>query len=130
MRAAELMIGDWVCVDGVEVSHDGNRHILIPLHRRVAGIEEGTIKLEDGYVIMSCMCMPLLLTDVILRNNGFEMHKIFSDYRISPDWVWTDGKLRSIVREEDDEVYIECIYVHQFQHALKLFGIKKEIEIC
>ena len=71
---------------------------------------------------------PIPLTPEILEKSGFE-DTICDAFWISTscNLLWKDGKLQNFCREEDDEVYIPCEYVHELQHALRLCKVDKEI---
>lgn len=61
MKVTELMIGDWVHVDGVQVDDDGKNPVYQLLARRVEGLRKGVVEI-DHYEFPPCLCMPILLT--------------------------------------------------------------------
>lgn len=133
MKANELMIGDWVFYSKK----------AFPYKIKLLG--ENLCKL-DG--IDNCVEIdkihPVLLTEEVLKKNVFDQRfhtsceQQYISYSLSNNKGhrivivdFKDGKLNSI------EVYGFLIdieshsisSVHQFQHALRLCGIEKEIEL-
>lgn len=121
MKAEDLMIGDWVNIQG-----------------------------ENCYVTLATLytlqftgkpnnIRPIPLTTEILEKNGFtstedqynhKKHFLLGKNEYNCDVYW-DG-LSILLVEADYEpttyAYVcEVNYVHELQHALKLCGIKKEI---
>ena len=115
MKANELMIGDWVyrpaCYDQVkEIRYTG-----------VIGI--------DGMrgVIAFSELEPIPLTPEILEKNGFIKERLYChgtplQYCVLVDGLWIDISGENFFEGKLD-------YVHQLQHALRLCGIDKEIEL-
>ena len=132
MKANELMIGDWVyrpaCYDQVkEIRNTG-----------VIGIDG-----MRGLITFSEL-EPIPLTPEILEKNGFR--KSVSPPGIHAKCYEIDNKdekycltianynkykrLLLDIDSEDSECFnIKCDYVHQLQHALRLCGIEKTIEL-
>ena len=131
MKANELMIGDWVqvpsLIDNVE-HYDAWCKVkqLRDCDLDVVGFKE--IKYDE--------IVPISLTPEILEKNGIKRDtngKVFGEYfdedkngflEISVD---REGIWWSINYEEYHILRFK--YVHQLQHALKLCGIEKEIEL-
>ena len=121
MRIEELSIGDWVQVDGVARQVwrvDGSG--LVALRLLANPIAMGVIK-------------PIPLTPEILEKNGC-LHT--AENRILCDWF--DGRItvRKYNNREWYELFVgsnqmkfKLMFVHQLQHALRLAGIDKEIEV-
>ena len=121
------MIGDWVKIPNTKVEHEFWR-IGLDL---MQGIEDGIIEPE-----------PIPLTPEILEKNGFEKALQLSD--IEPFDTDEEGnKYYSYNKTlwgwwQPDNIF--CIpanglgwlnikYVHELQHALRLCGIEKTIEL-
>lgn len=132
MKANELMIGDYVIRKNVQKeiliidTIDSIRDIVY-LDLDGLGITE---KLEN--------IEPIPLTAEILEKNGFIKHADYCwlisenngrrliEYRTD----YLDGLLRiSYAEEPFSKLMIKVKYVHELQHALRLCGINKEIEI-
>ena len=130
MDIKSLMIGDWVYN-----KHHGKNIRLKPYdffththnefgEQELAPFAKPTIGKD---------LEPIPLTDVILRKNGFQyFHKNFCSLSYDHPFKlemeqWPDenglGGLWTICG------IIEIRFVHQLQHALRLCGINKEIEL-
>lgn len=139
MKATDLMIGDWV-MDGKNIA----QITLITCD----GIIETTFNKSSNIEVIE----PILLTSEILEKNGFE--KSYSSiltadgYKKLPQYKYKNTtQVQDICRnlitisysDSEGGVYdIQCgigshiydlKYVHQLQHAIKLCGIEKEIEL-
>ena len=85
-------------------------------------------------------CEPILLTPEILEKNGFkwllrdskyitycikESTIHVTKYKVTGEWLICAGASGSATKRF---VEVSCVnYVHELQHALRLYGIKKEI---
>lgn len=142
MKASELAIGDWVCAAGPVIN--GEERLTPPM--RVVSIGETWVHLlidpEHGDPDEEDLddIRPVPLTSEILLANGWS---IFKEDRLRLRMRDEDGRLGAYVDAEcwKKGVVFICIctycvdmrmptlYVHQLQHALRLVGIKKEIEL-
>lgn len=138
MKANELMIGDWVYN-----KHHGKNIKLTPYdffththnefgEQELAPFAKPTIGRD---------LEPIPLTQKILEKNGFE--NIGDDtYQLEekPCWFWVDFFRHtygceydtSTYEYEDDEHRLKLYgipSVHELQHALRICGIEKEIEL-
>ena len=144
MKAKELQIGDWVqvvesckyagaigCIKTL-IDHKYDESAYFKVFLRSNTIHIG---IED---ICSDDIRPIPLTPEILEKNGFTKLEDESGkqrYR----WEYADGIHISIdFTDTDPWVHVSnrcyfavpyCEYVHQLQHALRLCGIEKEIEL-
>ena len=119
MKATDLMIGDWVIAYGknTQVVWVGNIHKLA-----VRGFPSEFYEDEIE---------PIPLTPEILEKNEF--FKSYDDdgihykYTLISDGIGFSLKyVRSVFQWLGP---LDFKYVHELQHALKLCGIKKEIEL-
>ena len=134
MKANELMIGDWVLwknkpvqiarVSGVVYSFG---HIDVTL----AHCGDGILETHD---IKSISAIPL--TPEILKKNGFEYNEGGTGMygvEIVPHYLRDDVPFEVFCDGEPFAIWfkdpINIKYVHQLQHALRLCGISKEIEL-
>ena len=139
MKAEELMVGFWVrCTDP--------KPFRI---REVDGVEEQVYGCDGFFVDISDL-EPIPLTAEILEKNGFEELMDEGDVSAArfgrtpkPTGVWQYGfgqfdsvayvPKRSFLRikfMEGCTADIDDIkYVHELQHALRLFKVDKEIEL-
>ncbi len=124
MKANELMIGDWV--------RCGKRRYM-----KVTQLAEN----------MDCDDInPVHLTPEILEKNGFVANKHVYPYpyyefinkedKLKVGFAFPQGNRTSYkdpwVYIDSERVFVEhlpCMFVHELQHALKLCGIEKEIEL-
>lgn len=89
------------------------------------------------YVMRGFVLNPVPLTAEILEKNGFKLHAISEIYElVSPkkDWFvaigFKDGCIDWCrVRRWGNEYLGSIKYVHELQHALRLFKVNKEIEL-
>ena len=147
MKAKELMIGDWVKLKTYGVS-DKYERTLEYIYVKIAEIGGCLITIEynneikEPYRICeNTEIEPIPLTEEILEKNGFE--NIGDDtYQLEekPFWFWVDFFRHtygceydtSTYEYEDDEHRLKLYgipSVHELQHALRLCGIEKEIEL-
>lgn len=119
MKANELMIGDWVIVNTYPEKVKLIGETLIKVWNR-----DNSIDVDD--------VSPIPLTAEILEKNGFirfgtgyilERERFGLVNPSSPNNYLDNYWLRISIKA----VHIE--YVHELQHALRLCGIEKEIEL-
>lgn len=119
MKSTDLMIGDWVyrpdCYSKVkEIRENG-----------IIGLDHlrGIISFEE--------LKPIPLTPEILEKNGFvydSEDKLFEDIYPRISMLYSQYRLVENGGINYGEMS-EIKYVHQLQHALRLCGIDKEIEL-
>lgn len=119
MKANDLMIGDWVM----------NTYNQKP--ERVCEIRERMVMLDYNDLYDYDEIEPILLTPEILEKNGFEDWdgwSIYSPENTGIEIAWLGTILK--IGGECGNLELPAIeYVHQLQHALRLCGIGKEIEL-
>lgn len=113
MKANELMIGDWVLAYGkkTQIVWVGNIRKLA-----VRGFPSEFYEDEIS---------PIPLTPEILEKNGFKFTDPWYEFGDFGVIFNKDGIRISITGKLS--IYIN--YVHQLQHALRLYGIEKEVEL-
>lgn len=133
IKISDLSVGDWVCdkngnsakILGIENWSDGYM-----LNIRRCGVDVGMVPLASAH--------PIPITPEILEKNGFEKRDTY---------IWNNPKMRCTAyrfgrkywdvrvtyRARDyrpTRITIDNIlYVHELQHALRLAGVEKEIEL-
>lgn len=122
MKATELMIGDWI-----QVPPSGIRKM------KITWLQEDFGEIND--------IEPVPLTPEILEKNGFEdIGDETWQLEEKPYWFWVDFLNHqygcefdtSTYENEDDEHRLKLYgipAVHELQHAMKLCGIEKQIEL-
>ena len=153
MKAKELMIGDWVCVTK---NFTQKYHKIRALSNDEGAVLRGIYVNEYGVKSHSIFSPndtePIPLTPEILEKNGFKKVQIHGEkqddifqcfdgeiiievgiydpnfilihYRYETPGGINSGELSSIVKVDGGKFYL-----HELQHALKLCGIEKEIEL-
>ncbi|MBR3590292.1 MAG: hypothetical protein IKK89_05905 [Alistipes sp.] len=79
---------------------------------------------------------PIPITPEILEKNGFRKNGKYNEWNIGE---WNENPFIGVsldrqslrVRHFDNDIFIEdkVLFVHQLQHALRLAGVEKEIEV-
>lgn len=128
MKINELMIGDYICLDG-DVNYDN------PIRIQQIGYQGENDIVADSDVFGVEDIIPIPLTEEILVKNGFE------DVTEEGDRI----RLLGTFDENDNLTFVnlypatigygtdipqlKVYYVHQLQHLLRLAGVQKEIEL-
>lgn len=125
MKANELMIGDWVRI----------KDLKDPI-KRISCIDEylGEVDFWDGEKLIGTSIinvLPIPLTAEILEKNGFTCD---ADGMNDSDELTVSIEYGEYQRNTDDGFKMLADgkiikYVHELQHALRLCGIEKEIEL-
>lgn len=124
MKKEELMIGDWVSVLG------------IPMRIAELGIVRAGLldEKEEMYYNSYAIIEPIPLTAEILKKNKYDYNDSLHEWATDSFCIEFGHVLSN--EEQPDHFFIwvsdcevELNYVHELQHALRLCGIEKEIEI-
>lgn len=125
MKENELMIGDWVLVNGnpmqIQAVNDIDGEIM-------AG-DELYCLIEDR-VHSEDKIEPVPLTAEILEKNGFVRSSVFVEWKYEEEGVYILWKPFPFLKIETENVQLNlsgCEYVHELQNALRLCGINKTI---
>ena len=119
MKANELMIGDWI---------EPHQCRIPTVYARVEGIYPDGITIDKAERVFSFdEIHPIPLTPEILEKNGFSdesrhCHGEPLRYCVLVDGLWIDINGKNYFEGKLE-------YVHQLQHALRICGIEKEIEL-
>lgn len=126
MKVNELMVGDWVNVNGLNLK-------VGTIHADEIGVVDPDYKIywcsDDEFDRID----PIPLTENILVKNGYKSTQ-------GIDFYWLDDKKHCCIKNYDgkrlfcykqgiNDVWLVVKYVHQLQHLLRLCGIEKEIEL-
>ena len=133
MKANELMIGDWV------MHNDAPKKVMVIWYKNNVSLDNpfvdwGSIY-SDKFPIEEVL--PIPLTSEILEKNGFkndgkDKDMLYWNWSICEDCVSYDKKtgIIRIFHCLGSLIFVHALsYVHELQHALKLCGIEKEIEL-
>lgn len=122
-NASDLMIGDWVV-------YNGDVEYIDPI--RIEGMDIATDMLitSDREDVGFDGVEPIPLTTKILEKNGWEKrptgYVFYTDGKRYDNSLWyIFGSSTFVVNTAEFQIK----YVHELQHALRLCGIKKEIEL-
>ena len=127
MKVKDLMIGDYL-------KWNGEPYRVI----QVTGVIGDSFMLENG---MDDDVEPVPVTPEILKKNGFkDIGEDTWQLEEKPYWFWVDFYNHEYGCEFDTSTYeyeyterrlklYGDLYVHELQHAMKLCGIEKEIEL-
>ena len=145
MKATELMIGDYITV-----TPSGMLIQVAAMHKKKVAYHTCTSKLSW---VREGLLRPILLTPEILEKNGWYHAKFHGSYgrkAMRIDGCYKDelpkgvDNALSFAQWSIDEkfmyhmleifmwvgsIHLKIEYVHELQHALRLCGIKKEIEL-
>ena len=124
------MIDDWVMYNPNVFIEDEYESVKEWFPTQINSGEDIDLAIEGCYA-------PIPLTTDILEKNGFEsQHNVgyvlehYDDNTIIVDLYNHTLKILINYKVVFEKEYFDIIPLHEFQHALKLCGIKKEIEIC
>ena len=139
MNVSDLMIDDWICLDG-DVDYSAPIQV-----QQIICREHGHQVVAD-YDVFDCEDVhPIPLNQEILVKNGFEFQR--HEFKTTNDDYWISDDKRIIFRGEHmtnsfnkwsvhvdtkdmrTMAYLEITYVHELQHLMRLCGIEKEIKI-
>ena len=123
MEAEDLMIGDWV------YNHRYWECPIVEIHKNSAIVIARHYG-EEEFLLSELR--PIPLTTEILEKNGFvydSEDKLFEDIYPRISMLYAQYRLVENGGINYGEMS-EIKYVHQLQHALRLCGIDKEIELC
>ena len=129
MKANELMIGNWI---------EPHQCRIPTVYARVEGIYPNGITIDKAERVFSFdEIHPIPLTPEILEKNGFK-----KDEKLEEMYYWNWGIGNNCVSYDKETGIVRIFhvfghlvfvlplsYVHELQHALRLCGIEKEIEL-
>lgn len=126
MNAKELKLNDVMCGDWIDVRNNANPN--------TPHIE----KITPSHLLRDAHWYGIELTPEILEKNGFKRDMFYGEWEYDLDpfpfsVVQRKNNSWYLGREEigiaHNREIIGISYVHELQHALKLCGIDKEIEL-
>ena len=142
IRAEELMLGDFVTVNRSECVADGGHYAtwkedgkIILLEKDFARVQYEVDKdddWDDWEEVEIKDLEPIPITPEILEENGFkkEDNDCYLWNESLEKIIWFCDGVTTITSIRCDRIYEgHCYNVHELQHALKLCGILKTIEL-
>lgn len=130
MKATYLMIGDWVHCAKLDYAPENYVANMQVKQLHIADLDTYSFK-ELKYEEIE----PIPLTSEILEKNGFnkviDRCKIdtYHDRKNCVNIIMFSTPVVTILQESFVINKLKIQYVHELQHALKLCGIEKEIEL-
>lgn len=141
MKASEICIGDWFkAIDynspfRITAIYDDVVQTQADYQSEIDGNWYSEAEIKD--------LVPIPLTEEILVKNGFVFNKGYAVLQVSEDtyldFYKHEHRLRKVwegidewnnhAKVRDVTFVCQCYYVHEFQHALRLAGVQKEIEL-
>lgn len=131
MKLNELMLGDWVYINGKMTK------MVVILCESFASdiILENPLLTE--VIPIKVKVKPIKITPDVMKMFGFKLkpvntsiyiHKSYGKKRLMIEFY--DGKVIVFVFTDGfDELRVKVRYIHELQHAMRLMGIKKELEL-
>lgn len=122
MKTNELMIGDWVQdLSPVIIDAISNEDIC-------------TYQCKDGYITVNPSNLkPIPLTPEILEKNGWQCFNgsPYSVYQLKTQggYISLYNCIKGHFEIQISGLWFKIQFVHELQHALRLCGIEKEIEL-
>lgn len=121
MKANELMIGDWV-----NVAEFGILDQVLNLTPETAITGHGDTCGEYEYERLE----PVPLTpEIIAKFQDLKMPRKFGAYVKKLNFYNLGSSLQIVEANEVTILHMRVRYVHELQHALRLCGITKEVEL-
>lgn len=129
LSCKDIMVGDWVIPHVFDST-------LKP--SKIVGIHYNSYKGKDYVDWVDCEVWdelsmndiePIPLTPEILKKNGFTLEHHSGDVMTGYWWTRNDFVIHNSMNDAIGRNNFKYEYVHQLQHALRLCGIGKEIEL-
>lgn len=131
IRFEDISVGDWIeAGDNVKlrVKYPRDRHDMItveylePVVIQAITVTETTIRIEDA--------RPIPITPEILKQIGCEqIWKYRGNLKFNHEVFFADKRSDGGWNIVGNMCSIRATYLHELQHALRLAGVEKEIEL-
>lgn len=125
IKISELSIGDWVVLENLTFKVIG----INPPYVDLLG-NGNRLRLSD---IDNDNLSPIRLTPEILEKNRFRLVVVNKNFN---DWHDNNITIRKYYNEDNYHLFVcgqkvafKMLFIHQLQHALRLAGVGKEIEV-
>lgn len=134
IKISELSIGDWVMnIYANKPSRVIGLRTMFQDTYEIIAVSDDTqyMLIEDNEELHNFE--PIRLTPEILGKNGFRLVVVNKKFN---DWLDNNITIRKYYNEDNYHLFVcgqkiefKMIFVHQLQHALRLAGVEKEIEL-
>ena len=131
MKIEDLSIGDWVCYTGKCIDGIGPNRKITYIERDACGFLIGldyggfhysSAKIED--------IVPIPITPEILEKNGVALAEDYDENGgLFACPAFSVVKYGNSYTFEVPQARVRVEHVHELQHAIRLAGIEKEIEV-
>lgn len=112
------MIGDWVYNKNIDKPMQVYPMMFSQMFRQTPDAT------TEDYNIF-----PIPITPEILKKNGFRLDTYSEEFMSGKWWTRNDFVIHESMNDSVGRNNFSYKYVHQLQHALRLCGIEKEIEL-
>lgn len=131
LKISDLSVGDWVGYKGEECT-------VASIYMAAEGYPHEVALTYQG---ICCGCAyidhldPIPITAEILEKNGFERSTSqFIVYHTDKVWISYDKpsetwSVTMYINDFTSNLHANIVYIHQLQHALRLAGVDKEINL-
>lgn len=136
MEAKELMIGDWVYYGTCKSNMGGDYDVVFEAKQLTINDFKFFADNDWNDNDFEEFLQPIPLTQEILEKNGachsnndrlYMCNRLF-EYN-EREKMWHVGHMNDSYESPQFDIHLKIKYVHEFQHALRLWGIDKEIEL-
>lgn len=149
LKISALSVGDWVSFDTAYLTVEGDdiatafvKKVQQPTRiKSISGDEDlifAEVETEDDFVTIYLkiehIC-PIPITAEILEKNGFvRSTSQFIVYQTDKVWISYDKpsatwSVTMYINDFTSNLHANILHIHQLQHALRLAGIDKEINL-
>lgn len=149
LKISDLSVGDWVGLEMATLSIEGNdmatafvKKAQLPARiKSILGDQDlilAEVSAEDNfgvrYLKMEYIC-PIPITAEILEKNGFERSTSqYVVYHTDKVWISYDKpsetwSVTMYINDFTSNLHANILHIHQLQHALRLAGVDKEINL-
>ena len=136
LKISELSVGDWVEWKLYDKTYD--MQVSAVTDRRIYGMHDGI-----EFSMLLTQISPIPITGEILEKNGWSNDGMYATLRIDEhlhlEYYYHEHRLRkwycgvdewqNHAKVNDITFTVHCYSVHQLQHALRLAGVDKEINL-
>jgi hypothetical protein len=127
LKISDLSVGDWVICNGFKATIAGYN------------VESGSIQVLTKQKNKMWFGLddiePIPITAEILEKNGFErLTSQFIVYHTDKVWISYDKpsetwSVTMYINDFTSNLHANILHIHQLQHALRLAGVEKEINL-
>ena len=140
MRQNELMVGDWVKLDFYDVPY-GDEEEAVWKNGKITAIHHGNwVDVNFGGRLDECDIevediRPIPLTHEVLIKIGFEkfkspMGREYYEIPMEKAYIRFDTDFAGRIQGPNGNFeYKNIMFVHELQHAFRMLGIEREIEL-